>query len=317
MHARDIYRYNRPMKKLRWVNINGGRATAMVMIIASSVIISFGGLIVRSMESAGPWQINFYRPMALLCVIGGYIAVRFGRESFAVIMRIGALGALGGVFLGVAGMTYMHALTRTTVANTLFILGAIPFITALLARIFLGERLSRATVLTMSAGAVGLGVMVVEGIAFDAYIGNALALLTAVMFACYAVIVRARRQREMLPTLLISALVLMPVSAIAQGGALHISMHDLLLCFLFGGVLGAFGHTLFIYASRHLAAAEITLFMLLEFALGPLWVWLAINEQPSPLAIIGGCLIICAVATRAALELIGGKPSASRFGGPV
>jgi len=53
-----------------------------------------------------------------------------------------------------------------------------------------------------------------------------------------------------------------------------------------------------------LAAAEVTLIMLIEFALGPIWVWLFIGEVPTRWTIIGGSLIIFAVAVRAILELI-------------
>jgi len=56
-------------------------------------------------------------------------------------------------------------------------------------------------------------------------------------------------------------------------------------------------------ASRHIAAAEVTLFMLLEFALGPIWVWLFVNEVPSQWTLLGGALVIAAIVARSLLEL--------------
>lgn len=290
--------------------IDSRRGLAMLLMVVSSVVISFGGLIIRSMEAALPWQINFYRSAALLGVVAVFIVLRYRRKSVSVVGNIGALGCLAGVFLGCAGMAFLQALTRTTVANTLFILGAIPFFAALLARILLKEKLTRATLLTMAVAALGLVVMVFEGIAIGVGAGNGFALLTALLFASYAVALRSRRQKEMLPTLLISAIVIMASSVIAQGGDLSISWRDMMLSFLWGGLLSGVANWLFIYASRHLAAAEVTLFMLLEFALGPLWVWLVVDEQPSMWSIVGGLLIILAVAVRAVVELLGkSKPS--------
>ncbi|MGI9310903.1 MAG: DMT family transporter [bacterium] len=286
---------------------DSNRPLAMAAMIVSSVTISFSGLVVRSIEAAEPWQINFYRSIALLGVVGGWIVFRFGRDSLGAIANIGALGVVAGVLLGGAGMAFLQALTHTTVANTLFILGAIPFFAALVARVALKERLSRETVVTMLVAAAGLSVMVAEGVAIGVGAGNAFALLTALLFALYAVILRSRRQREMLPSLLISALLIIVVSGIIQAGDLAISLYDLTLCFIWGGLLSGSANWLFIYASRHLAAAEVTLFLLLEFALGPLWVWLAINEQPSRWTLIGGALIILAVAVRAAVELRGAR----------
>ena len=276
----------------------------MVLMVLSSVVISFGGLIVRSMEAALPWQINFHRSVALFGVVSIFILVRYRGRTISAIGNIGALGCLGGVLLGLAGMAFVQALTRTTVANTLFILGAIPFFAALFARVLLKEKLTRATLLTMLAAAAGLSVMVFEGIAIGLGAGNGFALLTALLFALYAVILRSKRQTEMMPALLISSVVIIIVSAIVQAGDLGISMRDLMLSFVWGGLLSGVANWLFIYASRHLAAAEATLFMMLEFALGPLWVWLVIDERPSKWSVIGGLLVILAVAVRAVLELM-------------
>jgi drug/metabolite transporter (DMT)-like permease len=61
---------------------------------------------------------------------------------------------------------------------------------------------------------------------------------------------------------------------------------------------------MFIFASRHLAAAEVTLIMLLEFAPGPIWVWLYIGEVPTRWTLIVVSVVITAVAVRAILELM-------------
>jgi drug/metabolite transporter (DMT)-like permease len=107
----------------------------------------------------------------------------------------------------------------------------------------------------------------------------------------------------MLPTLLVSTLLIMMVAGITRDDLLDISQSDLFLCLLWGGVLSGFTSVCFIVASRHLAAAELTLFMLLEFALGPIWVWLFLNEVPSRWTLLGGALVIVAVVARALLEL--------------
>ncbi len=286
--------------------VASNRGLAMGLVVISSVVISFGGLIIRSMEAAGPWQINFYRSIALFGVTCGYIAFRFRGRAWSAIGGIGALGVLGGVFLGLAGIAFLQALSRTTVANTLFILGAIPFFAAAMARIVLHEKLNRATMATMLAAAAGLSAMMLEGIGIGSGLGNMFALLTALLFASYAVVLRLNRHQEMVPALLVAALLIVAIAS-TQAENLVISARDLALCFFWGGVLSGVANWLFIYASRHLAAAEVTLFMLLEIALGPLWVWWAMDEAPSRWTLIGGALIMLAVAVRASLELLAAK----------
>jgi drug/metabolite transporter (DMT)-like permease len=292
------------------------RLFAMTLMVVSSVLISFGGLIIRNMEQADTWQINFYRALALLSSIALILAFQHRRNTLATIRKVGRPGLLGGGLLAVAGITFLQALTHTTVANTLFTLSAIPFITAALARIFLKETLQRATLLTMLLAAVGIIAMVAEGIGQGSGYGNAMALVTAFGFAGFAVIVRHNRRIDMLPTMLVSAALIALVALAVRFDDLGITLKDLLLCLLWGGVLSGFANWMFIIASRHLVAAEVTLFMLLEFALGPVWVWLFIGEQPTHWTILGGILVIGAVALRAGIELKGrgrrfrrGRPS--------
>ena len=55
---------------------------------------------------------------------------------------------------------------------------------------------------------------------------------------------------------------------------------------------------IFLYSSKYLFAGELTLFMLLEFSLGPLWVWIFINEAPEFWTLIGGALVMSALTLR-------------------
>ena len=279
------------------------RLFAMTLMVVSSVVISFGGLILRNIEQADSWQINVYRALALMTAVSLLLLFRHGRGAIAHVRKIGRAGLFGGVILAVAGIAFLQALTHTTVANTLFTMGAIPFITAALARIFLKESLKRATLATMAVAAVGIAVMVGGGIGLGSGYGNAMALVTAVGFAGFAVIVRHNRRVDMLPTILVSSAIIALVSLVVRFDDLGITLKDLLLCVLWGGGLSGLANWMFIIASRHLVAAEVTLFMLLEFSLGPVWVWLFAAEVPSDWTIAGGLLVIAAVALRAGLEL--------------
>ena len=77
----------------------------------------------------------------------------------------------------------------------------------------------------------------------------------------------------------------------------------MLLCFALGGVVAGFSNALFIISSRHLLAAELTFFMLLEFSLGPIWVWIFINEIPTQWTILGGVIVMSAVLYNTFSEL--------------
>ncbi|MEM6623841.1 MAG: DMT family transporter [Pseudomonadota bacterium] len=279
------------------------RAFAMVLMVISSVAISFGGLILRNIEDADVWQINFYRSLALVAVVLTIMMFRYRTQTVYKVRQIGRPGLLAGALLAGAGICFLQAITNTTVANTLFTLSAIPFISALFAWLFLRESVQRSTLLTMITAALGVGVMMAEGIGSGSFYGNGMALLTALLFSSYAILVRRHRAIDMLPALMVSGMLIVALSALLRWDDLGISTNDLLLCILLGGGLSGMANALFIAASRHLVAAELTLFMLLEFALGPIWVWIFIKEVPTQWTVLGGVIVIVAVILRALFQL--------------
>ena len=273
------------------------RKLAILLMIASSVVTSFSGLIVRLLE-VGPMVMNFYRGLFLMCAVMVLLVVRYRGATVIRVIGVGWPGLIAGVMLAGAAMTFLQSLTHTTVANTLFLLGAIPFVTAALAWVFLKERPNSATLVTMAIAFAGIVIMIGEGFAIGSSYGNLMALLTTLCFSIYAVLVRHNRQIDMLPAILISTVIIMIVVALMRQGHLDISRQDLLLCLLWGGVMSGFTSACFIVASRHIIAAEVTIFMLLEFALGPVWVWFFVNEIPSRWTLVGGALVISAVLVR-------------------
>lgn len=238
--------------------------------------------------------------MGLLFAVVILLILRYRGGLIENVVKIGWLGVLGGVLLAVSGIAHMQAMDTTTIANAMVVLGAIPFFTALFARILLKEKLRQST---MMVAAVGLSVMVKEDFSIGIGYGNMMGLTTAIFFALYAVIIRGKRQTDMLPTLLVSSVAIMLATTILNGADLKISLYDLTLCLIWGGLLSGVANFLFISASRYLAAAEVTLFMMLEFALGPIWVWWFVREVPTKWTVVGGIMIFAAVAILAAVEI--------------
>ena len=164
----------------RTIDRNGRRGFAMGLMVACCVVLSFDGLIIRNMEDADAWQLNFYRSVAFIGEISVILVFQYRQSTVSYVRRIGRPGLIGGVMLAAAGICFLQALTHTTVANTLFTMSAIPFITAALARIFLKERLQRLTLITMFVAAIGIFVMIAEGVGIGSIYGNTMALTTAI-----------------------------------------------------------------------------------------------------------------------------------------
>lgn len=277
---------------------------AMAIMVLGTVAISFAGLLVRSIEGADSWQINFYRALSHIMAIMLILILQYRGKTISRIRGVGRPGLLGGLMLAVAGIAYLQSITNTTVANTLFMLSAIPFFTALFAWLIMHERLRRETLITMLVAAVGVVVILADGFGIGSAYGNLMGLLAALCFSGFAVIVRKYRDVDMLPSVVVSSVIILLVSLAARYNDLVISPKDMVLCFIWGAILAGFANWVFIIASRYLIAAEVTLFMMLEFSLGPIWVWMFVGEIPTGMTVLGGAMVICAVACRSALQLL-------------
>ena len=117
-----------------------GRGYAMALMLFGSIVISFSGLLIRNISSADTWEINFYRSLAFGFIISILLTFKYGKSAPQQVKLLGPSKILAAVLMALAGITFLQAINNTTVAATTFTLCVIPFLTAVMARLFLGER---------------------------------------------------------------------------------------------------------------------------------------------------------------------------------
>ena len=289
------------MENINYFNSN--RNLAILLLIISSISISFGGLIMRNIHFADAWQITFYRSLAFTFSIALILSYKNRSSTLSTIKKVGYAGVMGGILLMGANLFFIQAFANTSIANTLFTLSLIPFITAVLAFLFLKEKLSLRTFTIMLVALFGILIMINEGIKTGDLFGNIMAIGCAFCFSSFTIVIRKFRNIDMIPTLLISGIIIAVVSFILNSGNLTIPLQDVLLCFLWGGLLSGFVNSVFIYAARFLNASEVTFFMLLELSLGPFWVWLFLNETIALETLFGGIIVMSSVAVYSFIEI--------------
>ena len=275
---------------------------ALLLVIASAVANSANGLILRSMDSAGGWQVIFYRSCFLAGALGVVFVVQSGWRVQAAIRELRAWALLGVVAIAAVNTCFIMSMTYTTVANTMFVLSAAPFFTALLGWLVLRETVERGVWVAMSVALTGIGVMLWDGLGAGTLLGNALAVLAALCFGTFVVVLRKGRAVNMLPVVILGTMLGALNAAFMSGWSLSISYHDIALLFVWGALLSGVVHAIFAWSSRHVPGAELTLLILIEFILSPMWVWLLADEEPSRATLIGGVLVIASVASRALLS---------------
>ena len=285
------------------LSLNIKRPSAIKMMIVSATIVSTAGLIFRSLESIDAFGVVFFRGLALSFVMLVVLNAFYRQRVFLTIWSVGRQGVLGALFFTGAQIFYVFAFSNTTVANTTFTIALAPFITALLAFIVIKERIERTTLLAMAIACFGVIAIIVTDVSSEGLLGVFFALMTAFCFSCFAVTLRRNKHVEMLPVLLLTGVFSMIVGLVFGQWNVMPQIYDIALCFIWGGILQGCGQSLLVLSARVLKAAEIPLIMLLEFSLGPIWVWMFFEEIISLGTLFGGGLIFLSIFGLAVHEI--------------
>jgi drug/metabolite transporter (DMT)-like permease len=282
----------------------GGSYRGRLYIFIAGVVLSSGGLVVRQIEAADSWQILFYRSVTQAVLLLAFLAFRDGTALAATFRQAGRFGLAGGLALGLATTGFVLSVTHTTVANTLFLLSASPLAAALLGWLLIRERVRRRTWLAMGAAAIGILVMIGDGLVAGDLFGHSMALMAVLGIAAFTVMLRWKPEVDMLTAVVLAGIFSALAAALASGGGLSVPPGDLAWCVLFGVVI-VLGLRLYTAGGRQVPAAETALLSLGEVVLGPIWVWLVVGEQASLLTLVGGAVVLVAVVAQI---LSGGRP---------
>jgi drug/metabolite transporter (DMT)-like permease len=265
------------------------------LILAASAALcwSTSGLFVRGI-SADLMTMLFWRGLfSGSAVFALFFFIERGR-SIAVLRGLGwpALGvALLSAMSMIAGIS---ALRFTTVADAMVIYATVPFVTAALAYVVIGEKPSRSTLIGSTVALIGVGVMLWGAKMGGSLLGQFFAVLMTLGMAGFSTIMRKHRDVPMLPAMAASAWIC-SLACVWFAAPLSISTNDLLLCAAFGIVQNASGLALYTFASKRIPAAEATLLAALEVPFTPLWVFVFLGETPSIQTLVGGGIVLAAL----------------------
>jgi drug/metabolite transporter (DMT)-like permease len=278
------------------------RGRGLALALGATFCWSLAGLIVRLVTVATSWHIILYRSLGVTVMLGAMFAMVHRGRAVTVFRLAGWPAVLAAVCSSASSVLFILALGRVTVANALFVSGVTPFLTAIGAQAFLGERVSRGAWGAMALAATGVAVMLGSGLSLGQLAGNLLALGSAMSFAAHALLLRSNRQSDMLPAVLYAGILgaLVGLAVLSLGGTSpRVPPRDLLLGLAMGVVQLGGGLVLYTRASRHLPAAELQLVATAELVLAPLWVWIGVGETPGAATLAGGGLVLVAILTQA------------------
>ncbi len=268
---------------------------AVPIVLFAGILWSFGPLVVRYMDSPNlvPWQYIFGRGLTIFILLNLYLYFEEGKNFYKNYYKIGLSGIAGGSGLGVAMITFIYSITNTSAAVTLLCLAAMPFFTALLAFLFLRERISLNVWISIIIASAGILIMAIGNTGEKSLIGFVFGLTSSIGFSVFSVSLRWRKETPKFTTVAFAGFfcfVFASIMILSTGQTFFATSYNSSL-FSLHGFLVCSGLILYSIGSKAIPAAELTLLSLTEVVGGIFWVWLpilGINEVPSTNTIIGG-----------------------------
>jgi drug/metabolite transporter (DMT)-like permease len=268
------------------------RRRGQIYVALAAIAWSTAGVLQRQLTLDTSTQV-FGRAAFAGAALLGYVAIAERGQVLRGFKSVGGAGIAVALCVAIASGCFIGALNHASVARVLFILAVAPVLAALLAWATLGEPISRRTALAMVLAMSGVAVML--GAPGEASLtGDGLAFVAALAFSAMIVITRWRHEVSMAPaTCLSQAILVAAFLPFATPG--EISGDDLAWLAALGiGQIGL-GFALLTVGARLIPAAQVGLITLLEVVLGPIWVWLALDERPGTLTLVGGTIVIAAI----------------------
>ena len=216
-----------------------------------------------------------------------------GKNFYKNYFRIGVSGLIGGSGLGIAMISFMFSITNTSAAITLLCLAAMPFFTALLAFLFLKEKISLNVWISILIATNGIVIMAIGNTSDASLIGFVFGMTSSIGFAVFSVTLRWRKETPKFTTTAFAGFFCFTFASIVILSNDYVFFATSYNSSLFSlhGTLVCLGLILYSIGSKAIPAAELTLLSLTEVIGGIFWVWLpifGINEVPSTNTIIGG-----------------------------
>ena len=248
------------------------------------------------------WGMLFYRGAIPFVVVLIGLIFFYKNNLLKALVGIGYPGIFYVISFSICNITFIISIQNTNVANTLVMIAMAPMLSAILGSIFLKEVPDSKTWIAIIITLVAVSYIFHDSIEMGNFYGDLFGLITAFGLACNAVIARFAKNRDLVPSAVIGKLCV-AIFAFFFVDTFSLVGTDLIFIPLMCVMCVAIPFVLVTIAPRFIPAEEVNLFFLLETIIGPFWVWLIINEQPSIETIQGGSIILLTIAIHSYLKL--------------
>ncbi|NKB50331.1 MAG: EamA family transporter [Alphaproteobacteria bacterium] len=266
-----------------------------VAIVVLGVLVLTPDGLLTTLVSADIWTMIFWRGLLMALALTAFSLIWRRQRTITrrAILNRSAVGI--SLLFAVSSVAFVTAIVTTGVANTLFLITAAPLFAAAFARVFFKEPIAPRTIVAIVVVMAGMAIIFGDGLGRGNLLGNLSAVFAAACWAGSLVLLRHSPQTDA-PLAIAGGGYLIAAIALIFAPALIPSPADALWLGLLGLIVLPVSFGLISLGPRYLPAPEVSLIVLLEAVIGPLWAWAFIGQVPTATSLAGGALIIATLA---------------------
>ena len=270
-------------------------AKGLLITACGVLVISPDGLLTRLILT-DHWTMIFWRALLLSFGMWLMISLTSPNRVWQQYRTVKGPGLFMVVAYSLGTISFIFAITHTSVANTLIILSTTPLFAALISRVLLHEKIQPRTMIAILLVVVGISVIASGSIQQQGGLaGDIAAIFGSFFLACGFTFVRRFPHVSAFSAIscggLLTALLILPLAT-----PFSVSQADMGYLLVMGLYMVPIGTSLMFLGPRYIPAAEVGLLLLLESILGPVWVWMALGEEPGSSTLLGGAIVLSTLA---------------------
>ncbi len=272
-----------------------------LLAFVAVMFITPDSLFIR-LSNLDTWGLVFYRGIIPFFTVFFGMLLIYKLNFFKILFNSGVHGIIYIATFSITNITFVVSIQNTNVANTLVMIATAPMLSAILGAIFLKEPPDRKTLFSIIITFIAIIYIFFDSLKVGNLYGDVLGFITAFGLALGAITIRSAKTKNLVPAAVVGKLFVASFALFFIESFVLID-RDLFIVPLMCILCVAIPFVLVTIAPRFITAAEVNLFFLLETIIGPIWVWVIINEQPSIETLQGGAIIVITLAIHSFLKL--------------
>ena len=272
-----------------------------LLAFVAVMFITPDSLFIR-LSNLDTWGLVFYRGIIPFFTVFFGMLLIYKLNFFKILFNSGVHGIIYIATFSITNITFVVSIQNTNVANTLVMIATAPMLSAILGAIFLKEPPDRKTLFSIIITFFAIIYIFFDSLKVGNLYGDILGFITAFGLALGAITIRSAKTKNLVPAAVVGKLFVASFALFFIESFVLID-RDLFIVPLMCILCVAIPFVLVTIAPRFITAAEVNLFFLLETIIGPIWVWVIINEQPSIETLQGGAIIVITLAIHSFLKL--------------